>query len=155
MPTATYNTSSTSGTYHDGERGRVHAGAEEDAEDADDHGPALVRVRQAEHKNGDGADEGDLGGEEEDDLAASGPRGVEEEERDVGELDGHAGAVDGDDEHAVGVHQRQPVQHPHHAVEESRHVRHRRVLLHRPVLPDADERRPGRFPTYIYLNLYV
>ena len=49
MPTATYNTSSTSGTYHDGERGRVHAGAEEDAEDADDHGPALVRVRQAEH----------------------------------------------------------------------------------------------------------
>ncbi len=36
-------------TYHDGERGEVHDGAEEDAEDADDHGTLLVRVRAQKH----------------------------------------------------------------------------------------------------------
>ena len=108
-------------------------------------------MRQAEHEDSDGADEGDLGGEEDGDLAAGGAPGAEEEERDVDKLDDQAGAVDGDDEHAVGVDQRQAVQHPNHAVEERRHVRHRRVLLHRPLLPDADECRPGRFPTYTYL----
>jgi hypothetical protein len=139
-------------TYHDGERGGVHAGAEEDAEDADHHGPALVRVRQAEHQRGDGADEAHLGGQQQDHLAPRSPHRVEEEERHVGQLDRHAGAVDGDHQHAVRVHRRQPVQHPHHAVQQRRHVRDRRVLLHRPFLPDADERRPVRH-MYIYVSV--
>jgi hypothetical protein len=44
----------------------------------------------------------------------------------------------------VRMHQRQAVQHPHHAVEERGHVWDRRVLLHRPFLPYADERWPVR-----------
>jgi hypothetical protein len=42
----------------------------------------------------------------------------------------------------VWVHQWQAVQHPHHAVQEGRHVRDRRVLLHCTLLPDADESWP-------------
>ena len=131
--------------YHDGERRGVHAGAEEDAEDADDHGPAGVGVGEVEHERCDGGDEGDLRGEYDEDPAACSADGVGEEERDVGELDDHAGAVDGDDEHAVRVHRREAVEHPHHAVEERGQVRHRRVLLHRLLLPDAVERRPAKF----------
>lgn len=100
-------------------------------------------VGEVEDEGGDGGDEGDLGGEEEEDAAADGAEGEGEEEGDVGELDGHAGAVDGDDQHAVRVHRGEAVQHPHHAVEQRRHVRHRRVLLHRPLLPDPYERRPA------------
>jgi hypothetical protein len=43
----------------------------------------------------------------------------------------------------VRVHQRQAVEHPHHAVEQRRQVRHRGVLLHRLLLPDAVEGRPA------------
>ena len=38
-------------TYHDGERGGVHHRAEDDAEDADDHGALLVGVRGQEHRD--------------------------------------------------------------------------------------------------------
>lgn len=37
-------------TYQDGERGGVHHRAEDDAEDADDHGALLVGVRGQEHR---------------------------------------------------------------------------------------------------------
>jgi len=89
-----------------------------------------MRVRQAEHQRGNGADEGHLSGEQEDNLAAHRTSGEEEEERDVGELDSHASAVDGDHQHTVRVHRRQAIQHPHHAIEQRRHVWDRRVLLH-------------------------
>lgn len=36
-------------TYHDGERGGVHRCAEDDAENADDHGALIVGMRGQEH----------------------------------------------------------------------------------------------------------
>jgi hypothetical protein len=130
-------------TYHDGQRRGVHAGVEEDAEDADDHGPALLRVRQGEHQRRHGADERHLGDEQQQDVAPRRAGGVEQEERDVGELDGRAGAVDGDDQHIVRGDEREAVHHPHQAVEQRRDVRDRGVLLHRTLLPDLNERRPA------------
>lgn len=48
---------------HDGERGRVHDRAEDDAEDADDHGALLVGVGAEEHADHHAHHEHRLGGE--------------------------------------------------------------------------------------------
>ena len=50
-------------TYHDGERGGVHDGAEDDAEDAYDHGALLMGVGADEHTGHHGSHERRLDGE--------------------------------------------------------------------------------------------
>jgi methyl coenzyme M reductase subunit D len=44
----------------------------------------------------------------------------------------------------VRLHGGEAIQHPQHAVEQRGVVWRRRVLLHRPIIPDAVERGPAR-----------
>ena len=102
-------------------------------------------VGEGEDEHGEYTDEGNNGDEEEDEAAVADVANREgEEEGDVGELGGDAGGADDDDGHAVRLHGGDAVQHPQHAVEQRGVVRRRRVLLHRPILPDAVERGPAR-----------
>ena len=74
--------------------------------------------------------ESGLGEEQEGHLDLPCGRGEEHEHDDVGELNGDAGPVDGEDEGAVRVHNRQAVQNPQVAVEEGGDVWDRGELLH-------------------------
>lgn len=129
-------------TNHDGEWGDVHHRPEEDAEGSDDEGAAVVRVSKGEDEDRHRHDEGDLDQQYDEHPQPRPPLRVQEEEQHVGELYYEPRPVDGDDQNAVGVHPRQPVHHPQHAVEEGGQVRYGRELLHRFLLAYCDEGRP-------------
>ncbi|BAS95601.1 Os05g0588550, partial [Oryza sativa Japonica Group] len=78
-------------------------GAEEDAEGANDERALVVGVGAEEHAGGDGGEEDELHGEDAEHPAPLGLGGVGEVDGEVGDLDEESGAVDGDDEDAVGV----------------------------------------------------
>lgn len=67
--------------------------------------------------------------------------GVEEEDGEVNALEDEACAVNGDDEDAIRVDDRQAVEHPKHAVEECCKVRDGGELLHCFLFPYFDECR--------------
>lgn len=83
--------------YHDGQGSRVHQGSEEHTQDSNKHRPHLDGVSKRDDKDANDGDKGDLSQEDEDDTEPVGAMGVDDEEKDVGELDGHARAVDGQD----------------------------------------------------------
>ena len=97
---------------HDAERGGVHGGVGDDAEDADDHGPPLVGVGAEEHAEHEGDHEYGLGGEHAEHPEALPGGRVDEVGDEVDGLDEEADGVDGDDEGAVGVDEGEAVEDP-------------------------------------------
>lgn len=88
-----------------------------------------------EDDDGEDCHEEELQGHHSQNLQPLTAVGVEEEDKDIDDLDEDAGSIDGHHQGAVWMHIWQSIQNPHHAVHQRGHVWYRRVLLHCPFLP--------------------